>query len=97
MTSHHDTIPMSLKPEQLASILKLRAVGWSQNEIAESIGISQQVVAYNLKKMKEKSKKYGPNKFFSTTLFEGLTADAEPHQMERIWVFMTLYNQLNED
>jgi|TARA_B100001094_G_C17810754_1_gene613672 transcriptional regulator len=97
MTSHHDTIPMSLKPEQLASILKLRAVGWSQNEIAESIGISQQVVAYNLKKMKEKSKKYGPNKFFSTTLFEGLTAEAEPHQMERIGVFMTLYNQLNED
>ena len=51
--SYRKMIKMSLNSQQLVSILKLRAVGWSQTEIAESLGISQQVVAYNLKKMKE--------------------------------------------
>ena len=97
MTSHHDTIPMSLKPEQLASILKLRAVGWSQNEIAESIGISQQVVAYNLKKMKEKSMKNSPDEVFSATLLKGLTDGKNAYQVERMGALITLMGQLKTE
>ncbi|HIC75278.1 MAG TPA: winged helix-turn-helix transcriptional regulator, partial [Candidatus Poseidoniales archaeon] len=48
---------MPLSPQQLSSLLKLRAIGWSQSEIAETLGTSQQVVAYHLKKLKEESKK----------------------------------------
>ena len=48
---------MALDPSELAKLLKLRAVGWSQQEIADAIGTSQQVVAYHLKKLKEESLK----------------------------------------
>ena len=50
---------MALDAKQLADLLKLRAIGWSQKDIAEAIGISQQVVAYQLKKLKEASLKKG--------------------------------------
>ncbi len=50
---------MALDPSELAKLLKLRAVGWSQQEIADAIGTSQQVVAYHLKKLKEESLKRG--------------------------------------
>ena len=35
---------MALTPKQVAELLKLRALGWSQSEIAEKLGTSQQVV-----------------------------------------------------
>ncbi len=38
-------------------ITKLRGNGFSQQEIADILGLSQQVVAYNLGKMKERFKK----------------------------------------
>ncbi|SVB30465.1 uncharacterized protein METZ01_LOCUS183319, partial [marine metagenome] len=42
---------MPLGPQQIASILKLRGLGWTQKDIADTIGASQQVVAYHLKKL----------------------------------------------
>lgn len=39
--------------------MKLRALGWSQKEIAELLGTSQQVIAYQLKKLKNASKTLG--------------------------------------
>jgi len=45
---------MALDAKQLADLLKLRAIGWSQKDIAEAIGISQQVVAYQLKKLRDR-------------------------------------------
>ena len=85
---------MALSPQQISSLIKLRAIGWSQIEIAESLGISQQVVAYNLKKLKEESKKKGADEVFSTALSGGLAADAEPHQIEMIGALITLMEQL---
>ena len=67
---------MPLSPQQIASILKLRAIGWSQKEIAETIGASQQVVAYHLKKMREKSKKVGADDVFNSALLGGLAMGA---------------------
>ena len=48
---------MALTPKQIAELLKLRALGWSQAEIAEKLNTSQQVIGYQLKKLKEQSKK----------------------------------------
>ena len=58
---------MALDPSELAKLLKLRAVGWSQQEIADAIGTSQQVVAYHLKKLKEESLKRDPEEVFEIT------------------------------
>ena len=44
---------MALDPSQLARLLKLRAVGWSQKDIAGMLGVAQQVVADHLKKLRE--------------------------------------------
>ena len=90
-------IKMSLNSQQLVSILKLRAVGWSQTEIAESLGISQQVVAYNLKKMKEKSMKNSPDEVFSATLLKGLTGGKNAYQVERMGALITLMGQLKTE
>ena len=67
---------MALTPEQIANILKLRALGWSQTEIAEQLNISQQTVAYNLKKLKEQAKLYGPDEVFYKTVLVGIAGTA---------------------
>ena len=63
---------MALEASQLAKLLKLRAVGWSQQEIADAIGTSQQVVAYQLKKLKEESMKKDPEDVFNAAILGGL-------------------------
>ena len=67
---------MSLSPQQIASILKLRGIGWTQKEIADTIGASQQVVAYHLKKMREDSRQKGVDDVFSAALLGGLAMGA---------------------
>ena len=67
---------MALDAKQLADLLKLRAIGWSQKDIAEAIGISQQVVAYQLKKLREASLKKGVDDVFSAALLGGLAGAA---------------------
>ena len=67
---------MPLSPQQIASILKLRAIGWTQKEIADTIGASQQVVAYHLKKMREESKKTSADDVFSSALLGGMAMGA---------------------
>ena len=67
---------MALEPPQLAKLLKLRAVGWSQQEIADAIGTSQQVVAYHLKKLKEESMKKDPEDVFNAAILGGLAIGA---------------------
>ena len=66
---------MALDPSELAK-LKLRAVGWSQQEIADAIGTSQQVVAYHLKKLKEESLKRDPEEVFGAAILGGLAVGA---------------------
>jgi predicted transcriptional regulator len=67
---------MALAPEQVATLLKLRALGWSQAEIAEKLEVSQQTVAYNLKKLKEQSKRLGPDEVFNKAMLAGLAGAA---------------------
>ena len=69
-------VNMALTQAQIASLLKLRAIGWSQKEIAETLGTSQQVVAYHLKKLKEESKNKNPEDVFSAALLGGMAVGA---------------------
>ena len=67
---------MPLSPQQIASLMKLRGIGWSQKEIADTLGTSQQVVAYHLKKMKEEAKQKSPDDVFNAALLGGLAMGA---------------------
>ena len=67
---------MALTPKQLADLLKLRALGWSQKEIAEQLGTSQQVIGYHLKKLKKQSQERGADEVFSSALMAGLAGAA---------------------
>ena len=67
---------MALTPNQIAELLKLRALGWSQSEIAEKLNTSQQVIGYQLKKLKEKSKIRGTDEVFNAALIGGLAGAA---------------------
>jgi len=67
---------MALTPNQIAQLLKLRALGWSQSEIAEKLNTSQQVIGYQLKKLKEQSKKKGTDEVFNAALIGGLAGAA---------------------
>ena len=54
--------------KKIAQIAKLRALGYSQKEIADKLGISQTAVAYHLKKLKELSEKKGNDEAFNIIL-----------------------------
>ena len=69
-------VNMALTPNQIAELLKLRALGWSQSEIAEKLNTSQQVIGYQLKKLKEQSKKRGTDEVFNAALIGGLAGAA---------------------
>lgn len=67
---------MALNPIELAELLKMRALGWSQKEIADALDKSQQVIAYQLKKLKMESKKKGTDEVFNAALVGGLAGAA---------------------
>ena len=67
---------MALDPKQIAELLKMRALGWSQSEIADALDTSQQVNAYQLKKLKLASKKKGTDEVFNAALIGGLAGAA---------------------
>ena len=54
--------------EKIAQIAKLRALGYSQKEIADKLGISQTAVAYHLKKLKELAEEKGSDEIFNNIL-----------------------------
>jgi len=60
-----------VEPKKLATIAKMRALGWSQREIAKEIGVSQPSVAYQLRKLKQKSKKGSKDEVLSKVLLSG--------------------------
>ena len=73
----HIALPLLMTDaEQLARIAKLRAIGWSQQEIADELGLSRQVVAYQLQKLKKASKKKGPDEVFQAALLGGMVGVA---------------------
>ncbi len=69
-------VSMGLNPKELAKLMKMRALGWNQKEIAEALDKSQQVIAYQLKKLKIASKKKGMDEVFNSALVGGLAGAA---------------------
>ncbi len=67
---------MALDPNQIAELLKMRALGFSQAEIAKALDTSQQVIAYQLKKLKERATKKGTDEVFNAALIGGLAGAA---------------------
>ena len=67
---------MALSAKQIAELLKMRALGFNQAEIAEALNTSQQVIAYQLKKLKDQAKKNGTDEVFNSALIGGLTGAA---------------------
>jgi len=67
---------MALDPKQIAELLKLRALGFSQAEIAETLNTSQQVIAYQLRKLKKKAKETSADDVFNAALIGGLAGAA---------------------
>ena len=69
-------VGMALDPKQLSKLLQLRALGWSQQEIAAAIGVSRQVIGYQLKKLKKESEIKGTEEVFRSALIGGLAGAA---------------------
>jgi orotate phosphoribosyltransferase-like protein len=67
---------MALDASQLAELLKMRALGFSQSEIAQTLDTSQQVIAYQLKKLKIQARKKGTDEVFNAALIGGLAGAA---------------------
>ncbi len=60
-----------MEPGKLATIAKMRALGYSQREIAEEIGVSQPSVAYQLRKLKRMSQKGSKDEVLSKVFLGG--------------------------
>jgi DNA-binding CsgD family transcriptional regulator len=67
---------MALDPKQIAELLKMRALGFSQAEIARTLDTSQQVIAYQLKKLRDKAREKGTDEVFNAALIGGLAGAA---------------------
>ena len=53
-------------------IFKLRGLGWSQQEIADEIGLSRQAVAYQLNRLKKLSLEEGAEAALKAALLGGV-------------------------
>ena len=60
-----------MEPGKLATIAKMRALGYSQREIAEEIHVSQPSVAYQLRKLKQRVKDRSRDEVLSKVLLGG--------------------------
>jgi transcriptional regulator with XRE-family HTH domain len=60
-----------MEPGKLATMAKMRALGYSQREIAEEIGVSQPSVAYQLRKLKRKSAEGSKDELLAKILLGG--------------------------
>jgi len=60
-----------MEPGKIATIAKMRALGYSQREIAEEIGVSQPSVAYQLRKLKRMSGGASKDEVLSRVLLGG--------------------------
>tara|TARA_B100000745_G_scaffold134803_1_gene88111 strand:+ start:73 stop:363 length:291 start_codon:yes stop_codon:yes gene_type:complete len=60
-----------VEASKLATIAKMRALGYSQREIAEEIGVSQPSVAYQLRKLKRMSAEGSKDELLAKILLGG--------------------------
>lgn len=84
---------MALTRAQIAELLKMRALGFNQAEIADALNTSQQVIAYQLKKLKDQAKKKGTDEVFNAALIGGLTGAAAGIGM---YAILELLNKQNK-
>ena len=84
---------MAMTSEQIALLVKLRALGWSQAEIAEKLLVSQQTVAYQLRKLKELSLKNGPDEVFTKTLLAGFAGAAAGMSLVALFELLNPYKK----
>lgn len=84
---------MAATPDQIYIIIKLRALGWNQSEIAKEVGLSQQVVGYQLKKLKERSLRDGIDKVFQEEIFKGNSHFSYLHSIPNIDYWRVLENK----
>ena len=57
-----------LTEKEIATIVKMRGLGYSQNEIAQKLGISQSAVQYQLSRINEKARSEGDDDVFLALL-----------------------------
>ena len=50
--------------QEMARIMQLRALGWSQREIARDIGVSEASISYRLRRIRDRSRREGVNVFW---------------------------------
>ena len=60
-----------MEPGKLSTMAKMRALGYSQREIANEIGVSQPSVAYQLRKLKRKSVEGSKDELLTKILLGG--------------------------
>ena len=60
-----------MEPGKIATIAKMRALGYSQREIGEEIGVSQPSVAYQLRKLKRMTDGASKDEVLSRVLLGG--------------------------
>jgi|GEM_PF-3279056 len=64
-------MPKVLTFDKLGRVMYLRSIGLTQEEIAKELGVTQEAISYNLRKIKERATSEGP-----TTPFLMLLAGA---------------------
>ncbi|MFH1788173.1 MAG: winged helix-turn-helix transcriptional regulator [Candidatus Altiarchaeota archaeon] len=58
--------------DKLCRIVQLRGLGWSQEDIAGEVGLSEKSVSYRLNKLEELSKKEGTHIFWEIVAVAGI-------------------------
>ena len=81
-----------MDPGKLATIAKMRALGYSQREIAEEIGVSQPSVAYQLRKLKRMSRKGSKDEVLSKVLLGGFLDSLSGSALARFVGFSARYD-----
>jgi len=67
-------MPKVLTFDKLGRMMYLRSIGLSQEEIANELGVTQEAVSYNLRKIKERATKEGPLMPFAMLLAGAMDA-----------------------
>ena len=76
-----------MEPGKLATIAKMRALGYSQREIADEIGVSQPAVAYQLRKLKQRVKDRSRDEVLSKVLLGGFIDSLSGSSLARFLQF----------
>ena len=76
-----------MEPGRLATIAKMRALGYSQREIADEIGVSQPSVAYQLRKFKRMAAEGPRDEVLSKVLLSGFLDSLSGFALKRFLQF----------